>query len=119
MSALKLSAFQLSSPHSQSNIQLKSGSITNTVGKSVSLLAISSICLVTQSINQLGNDHILGICIFTISSKLHQSKEEKSKSTDTSQFHQSVNNHLLGSSENEPGKNSNACSIIQSFESSK
>ncbi|MBT3728904.1 hypothetical protein HOF65_02890 [bacterium] len=93
--------------------------MTNTVGKSVSLLAISSICLVTQSINQLGNEDILGICIFTISSKFPLSKEEKSRLTETSQFHQSVNNGLIGSSENTPGKNSKAFSTTQSLESSK
>jgi hypothetical protein len=37
----------------------KSGSIINKVGKSVNLLAISSICLVTQYIKNEGKEEIL------------------------------------------------------------
>lgn len=57
-----LEVFQTSNTHE------KFGSITNTVGKSVSFVLISSICLVAQSIKKLGNDDILLCCICKTSS---------------------------------------------------
>jgi hypothetical protein len=71
-SALMKSSYQFSSNSfsfsssdfsQKSNTPEKSGSIINTVGKSVSLVTISSICLVTHHIRKSGNGDILLFCI--------------------------------------------------------
>jgi len=100
---LDLLLFQLFFHQLLSNTQLKSGKIIKTVGKSVSLLTISSICLVTQSINQLGNDDILFCCILITSLKSQSPTDDKSKVIDQSDSHHE-NKGVIGSSENFHGK---------------
>jgi hypothetical protein len=56
------SIFSGSSGSPKSSIPEKSGRIINTVGKSVSLFTISSICLVTHHIKKSGNAEILLFC---------------------------------------------------------
>jgi hypothetical protein len=108
--ASNLELFQLFSHQLQSKIQVKSGRIINKVGKSVNLLATSSICLVTQSINQLGNGLILFIFIFNTSSKFQAESASISTHTAISESHQAVNKGAFGVSVKSHGKKSNAFS---------
>jgi hypothetical protein len=88
------SNFQIK-PSKLSKIQLKSGNITYKVGKSVSLLTISSICLVTQSIKKSGNGIILVIFNFIASWKLKDFKASRSKSTEISHIESAPSKALI------------------------
>ncbi len=65
----------------KSNTHEKSGSIINTVGKSVSFVTISSIWRVTHPIRKSGNAEILLFFTWIISSKFPDLTEEKSTLT--------------------------------------
>jgi hypothetical protein len=84
--------FCLESSIHQSNIQVKSGNIINIVGKSVSLFAISSTCLVTHSIKNCGKSKFLLFVIFTISEKLPSNAQAKSIHTSTAHHSQPCHN---------------------------
>ena len=86
--------------HQVSTIQLKSGKITNNVGKSVNLFAISSNCLVTQFIIKSGNAETLCIETSTTSEKFQSFKAWKSTSTElaSSQLSQIFTNGQFGKS---------------------
>jgi hypothetical protein len=75
-----------------SNIPEKSGRITKTVGKSVNLFTISSICLVTQPIRNPGKAAILFCFICTISLK-SPSSASPAKSIQTSTLPSSPPHH--------------------------